>query len=60
MRCTPTTVSVSAATRIFMKPRPSLPESVFFMGLRQQLPPQYLWHITRQPLRPARAGAESP
>ena len=36
MRCTPTTLSLSAATRIFMKPRPSLPDSVFFMGLQQR------------------------
>lgn len=32
--CTPMTVSVLASTRIFMNPRPSLPEIVFFMGLQ--------------------------
>ena len=37
MRWTPTTVSVSLATRIFMKPRPSFPDSVFFMGLHPSI-----------------------
>ncbi len=34
--CTPMTVSVLASTRIFMKPRASLPEIVFFIGLHAQ------------------------
>ena len=33
IRCTPRTLSVSASTISFMKPRPSLPLIVFFIGL---------------------------
>lgn len=31
--CMPTTLSLSASTMIFMKPLPSFPETVFFIGL---------------------------
>ena len=33
IRCTPRTLSLSASTISFMKPRPSLPLIVFFIGL---------------------------
>ena len=40
-RCTPTTRSLSAATRIFMNERPSLPEIVFFIGLHTTTAPHF-------------------